>query len=241
MTNLLRQAVVPSHESYRLIPLTRGQFAVVDAADFEWLSQWQWCVRGNDKAGYYAVRHEGSSVVQMHRVILHAPRHRRGDHWNGDSLDNRRCNLRLTTQKINAQNARISRNNSSGCTGVCRAREKWHAFITVRGKRKNWYFDSHAEAIAKRKWAEKRYYGEIIRESCPSRILITQEMKDAALAMRVPRVNMAASGYTGITYHRGTSKWMAKVYRNKTTYYLGLFDTAALAHDAHKRKLAELG
>jgi hypothetical protein len=31
------------NQEYRLIPLTQGQFAKVDAADFEWLNQWKWC------------------------------------------------------------------------------------------------------------------------------------------------------------------------------------------------------
>ena len=31
----------------KLIPLTRGRVALVDEADFEWLSQWNWCYGKN--------------------------------------------------------------------------------------------------------------------------------------------------------------------------------------------------
>jgi hypothetical protein len=30
---------------YRLIPLSQGQFAKVDAADYEWLNHWKWNAR----------------------------------------------------------------------------------------------------------------------------------------------------------------------------------------------------
>ena len=32
----------PSEPLYREIPLTQGQVALVDAADYEWLMQWEW-------------------------------------------------------------------------------------------------------------------------------------------------------------------------------------------------------
>ncbi len=29
-------------ESAKLIPLTQGKFAIVDAEDYDWLMQWKW-------------------------------------------------------------------------------------------------------------------------------------------------------------------------------------------------------
>jgi hypothetical protein len=43
------------------IPLTQGKFALVDDADFRWLSRWKW----------YAVRH-----FSAHHVRCHARRNR---------------------------------------------------------------------------------------------------------------------------------------------------------------------
>jgi len=83
------------------IPLTKGQVAIVDDADFEWLMSYSWhatkgttyngfCARTNVWAGAYKQR-----SVLMHRLILQAPAHLYVDHINFDTLDNRRCNLRL--------------------------------------------------------------------------------------------------------------------------------------------------
>lgn len=40
-TLLPQDAATPPNDSTRLIPLTQGKFAIVDAADYEWLSQFR--------------------------------------------------------------------------------------------------------------------------------------------------------------------------------------------------------
>jgi hypothetical protein len=170
----------------------------------------------------------------MHTVILKTPRRKVGDHWNGDTLDNRRYNLRNITQKKNAQNCRVSRNNTSGYTGVSYSKTmlKWEAFITVNRRRKVLgYFDAIEDAVAARRKAESAYYGEIIRSGCPPRII---ERPTVALS-RPPRSNNT-SGIVGISLHQKTGKWMARVFTDKTTYYLGLHptqDAAMAAIEAH--------
>ena len=38
----------------KLIPLTKGCFATVDAADYEWLSRWKWTLMVNKAGNKYA-------------------------------------------------------------------------------------------------------------------------------------------------------------------------------------------
>ena len=46
-------------EDARLIPLTQGQWAIVDEDRYEWAMQWKWCALWNLKTkSYYAVRNE---------------------------------------------------------------------------------------------------------------------------------------------------------------------------------------
>jgi hypothetical protein len=52
--------------SYRLIPLTQGQFATVDAADYEWIVQWKWCAHWSKEGKcFYASRVDVSSGKRM--------------------------------------------------------------------------------------------------------------------------------------------------------------------------------
>ena len=65
-----RHAVTqPLDQSYRLIPLTQGQNAIVDVEDFEWLDQWNWCAQWTGRH-FYAVRHDGIELRSMAECCL---------------------------------------------------------------------------------------------------------------------------------------------------------------------------
>src|SRR5687767_1877850 len=77
------------------IPTSRGFFALVDDADYEWLSKMRWSyVNG------YAVR----NGTNMHRLITSAPVGMDVDHIDRNRLNNQRSNLRVCTHKENMQN-----------------------------------------------------------------------------------------------------------------------------------------
>jgi AP2 domain len=107
----------PQDQSYRLIPLTQGQNAIVDAADFDWLSQWNWCAAWRPvQRKFYATAWQAGEMIKMHRLILRCREGEMGDHKNGNPLDNQRTNLRKCT---NAQNARNKiANNKHGYKGI---------------------------------------------------------------------------------------------------------------------------
>src|SRR6266403_1594641 len=109
----------PLDKSYRLIPLTRNQNALVDTDDFNWLNQWNWCaLLSKHTKTFYAVRTENEKMLYMHRVVLGCTAAEDSDHRNHDTLDNRRQNLRRCTPTQNKQNAKPRRNGSSGFRGV---------------------------------------------------------------------------------------------------------------------------
>lgn len=73
---------------------------------------------------------------RLHRLLTNAPSGSVVDHKNGNPLDNRKANLRVTNHTVNARNTKLARTNSSGYQGVGfdKATGLWMARIRVDGK-----------------------------------------------------------------------------------------------------------
>lgn len=171
--------MTPSLESsYAEISLTNGQFAIVDAAEFEWLNQWKWSARqGKYHPSWYAIRgyqigkrkeHLGNRTILMHREILGLSYKdgKIGDHINGNTLDNRRCNLRVATAQQNTWNRKRDRKNTSGYRGISwYARDKkWRALLCFQKKYISLgLYDTPEEAYAAWCVAAKSHHGEFFR------------------------------------------------------------------------------
>lgn len=101
------------------IDIGRGLSALVDDADFAWLSSFRWRV-GGTKTHRYAARTaliDGAYKQQyMHRLIMGQPRSF-VDHIDGNTLNNTRANLRVVTPTENNQNQHVIR-SSTGFRGV---------------------------------------------------------------------------------------------------------------------------
>jgi len=148
------------------IPLTRGQFAIVDDEDFQELSKHKWCASFINRS-YYAVRSSGVSgkkmSVLMHRAILGiTDRKVKGDHINHNSLDNRRENLRAVTNAQNCMNRRGAASHSkTGVRGVRAGGSGYEANIRVGGKQMYLgTFPTIPEAAAAYADANRKHYGE---------------------------------------------------------------------------------
>ena len=157
----------PSDPEIRLIPLTRGKVAIVDVEDYDWLIQWNWSIyRCPANGKYYAVRSVRGGhphLIYMARALMGYPPNQHVDHQNGDSLDNRRFNLRPATTAQNSSNRGKPISNTSGFKGVSwsDAANKWSARIGYKGR--NLYlgvFDDIREAAAAYNEAATRLHGE---------------------------------------------------------------------------------
>ena len=104
----------PLDNSYRIIPLTKGQNALVDVMDFERLSgfSWHayWDARG--KTFYARTTLPNGRTLSMHRMILDCKGKEEADHVSWDTLDNRRSNLRKCTRNQNVRHRRKRSTNS---------------------------------------------------------------------------------------------------------------------------------
>lgn len=108
------------------LPLTHGQCALVDAALWGSLVQFTWYAwRSSPESSYYARRthrwmeggKQRTKSIFMHRQILgEPPEGMVADHINGNTLDNRRWNLRFATHAQNRANSRAK--SGTGFLGV---------------------------------------------------------------------------------------------------------------------------
>jgi hypothetical protein len=152
----------PPDDTVRYIPLTRGMHAIVDAADYEWLSQYKWQVApAATGRSYYAKRVYHKRLILMHREIMNPPKGKFVDHINGNSLDNRRCNLYVCMQTENIQNSRPRCDSKSRFRGVYPRDGKWYGRIKHKGQIYHLgTFDDEIEAAKARDRKARELYGE---------------------------------------------------------------------------------
>ena len=119
---------------YIEIPLTQGKIALIDRSDLELISQCKWSAGNNSYGNWYAKVAGGS--IYMHRFLLGVSSDIYIDHINGNSLDNRRTNLRIATNQQNQANSRKRQGTTSRFKGVSKLRDgKWQAGIKFKGRR----------------------------------------------------------------------------------------------------------
>jgi hypothetical protein len=123
------------------ILLTQGFTAIIDDEDEELISQHSWYAKRGHNGKYYArttirLPNGKQTTRLMHRLILGPQARHHTDHKNGNSLDNRRDNIRPCTNSQNQAN-RPKRVGvfSSRYKGVSsRDKSRWTASVMHEGK-----------------------------------------------------------------------------------------------------------
>jgi hypothetical protein len=150
------------------IQLTQGKVALVDDDMYEYLNQWKWYANklGNN---FYAVRNlrinkKYVCSILMHRLVANNNSKMHTDHLNGNSLDNRKENLRICNTSENLMNQKKAVNNKSGYKGVGKYdnnKSKFRSTISYNGKSINLgYYKTIKEAAKAYNEAAIKYHGE---------------------------------------------------------------------------------
>jgi hypothetical protein len=161
---MLRQPTIIGKVS--LLPLTKNKFTLVDTEDLPLLCKNTWFAISKPAYAACCYRvNKKNKTFYLHRVLLNAPDNLEVDHINGDTLDNRKVNLRVVPRQQNAYNTK-DRANSSGVRGVtwCKKNKKWKSQIKVLDKNHNLgYFNTIEEARVAYESVRKTLHGEFRR------------------------------------------------------------------------------
>ena len=188
--------------AFAALPLrhnTDFTYMKVSLEDFKWAEEITWyCATKETPYAFYVTYDEQGKKVRhfLHNEIMrrvHGEVKGIVDHINGDTLDNRRINLRIASGSTQMLNRRRAKNNTSGRVGIRQRKSgRWQARIMVQGKGEYQSFDTVEEAIAWREWYEKQLH------VFPNREKKTHEWIPLSNESNVQRKRKSKSGITGV-------------------------------------------
>lgn len=152
-------------EDYVEVRTAKGKPFLIDRCDLEKTLACSWC---RSKTGYL-VATINRKVTKLHRYLLGLTDAKDTvDHIDGDPFNNRRSNLRICSTTENSKNNKLKSNNSSGYQGVRKTPNNTFS-VRIMVSRKEIHignFKTFEEAIAARKDAELKYFGDFAPSIC---------------------------------------------------------------------------
>lgn len=149
------------------VELNAGHEMLIDADTRGLMEGRGWTARATGKSGYIYVASQyrdgkAKRTILLHRLIMGAGPGQVVDHINGNTLDNRRENLRLCSAKDNARNNKPRR--VGAYKGVSKRGARWIATITIDSRQLALgTFGSEIEAAVAYDRAAAEAFGEFAR------------------------------------------------------------------------------
>jgi hypothetical protein len=196
-----RPALDAPHVGIRLTQKIGRQWlvALIDADDYDRVSRMRWYPQPRN-GGIYAMATSLYYIPKhhkcLHAFIMKAEPGQIIDHINGDTLDNRKANLRFVSAAENARNARRPTfvGKTSKFKGVywLEGRQRWMATITCDGVQSSLgVFSDEAEAARAYDEAAIRLFGAFARTNADMKLY---EIEGSAAADLVPTVQIKKFG-----------------------------------------------
>lgn len=141
----------------------KGYNVIIDDEDYERVNKYSWNIHKNYVRTTIYIPEK--KEIRLHRLLLGIENSDVDiDHINGNTLDNRKQNLRPCSHSENMQNCKKYINNTSDYKGVNFINNKWLARIQVNNKRIFLgYFNTPEKAYEAYCEASKKYHGEFGR------------------------------------------------------------------------------
>jgi hypothetical protein len=135
----------------------------IDEEDFQKIKKYKWkAVYSPKTKSFYIASSVNDRNIYLHRFLLNNPDGFFVDHINRNTLDNRRCNLRVCDNSQNSMN-KIKKKSKSNYKGVYQRNDtkKYEASICVRGKRiKLGCYENEDQAAIAYNMASIAHHGE---------------------------------------------------------------------------------
>lgn len=216
------------------IPLSEGQgYAIISPEDGGRVKEETWHLL---KSGYA----ESGKRILMHRFILQALEGSQIDHINGNKLDNRRSNLRFSTQAENMRNSSAQKNSTSKFKGVNwdTNQKKWTAQITINYKKHHLgVYTTEEEAARAYDSAALYYFKEFAHTNFDDGVPLPID----EIFRRNRSQQPFGSKYRGISrLNKSSNKWRAVISINNRQEFIGSFDSEEAAAHAYDKAAIEL-
>lgn len=165
MGQLKRVILHKDHATFTINSRVYGDIEIkIDIDDIEKVSKYKWHVIYDKTIDNFYVCHRinnktNKKCIKLHRLIMDCPRDMEIDHVNHNTLDNRKCNLKIVTHFQNQQNLRSKTTEQTGVFKRNRkGREYWTANISKDCKRYTKDCKTKEDAIKWRKNMEYKLY-----------------------------------------------------------------------------------
>jgi hypothetical protein len=191
----------------------KGYKVKIDTEDYDRINKISWYAH-KERGRIYICADKflyGQRIgLKLHRYIMNCPVGMVVDHINGDTLDNRKCNLRICSQRENARNSKTPRTNKTGFKGVICYKNKDGSIsfrARIKSNRVQYYlgtFDTIEDAVIAYENKSKELFGEY------ARALECNIDKDKHKGERLKVMRTNTSGLTGIIIDKRTNKYIAQ-------------------------------
>lgn len=204
---------------------TNGFTVTVDDSDYEAVVRHEWGAhKPPNSRSYYVTRREYDRVakktrwISLHRQLMNAPPERWVDHWDGDTLNNRRSNLRYCTNSQNQCNQQVRVDSKTGFRGVDHVPSSpfYRAHIKIDGKKRYLgQFATAREAALAFDNAARSLHGDFARLNLPD--IHEQPTRITSRTSKVRGVIRVKTGVFYVRFRIGGKLVQFGTYRDEIT------------------------
>jgi len=219
-----------------------------DDEDIDLIKKYRWSIWRSATGKFYAFhswKRSGEEVsIKMHRLVMGVEREKYPliDHCDGNTLNNKKVNLRKAVHSQNSMNRGKTIKNKSGFKGVSKkTKNRYQVVVVVKGKRHyGGLFENPIDAAKKYDEMAKKHHGEFAYLNFPSLKIEKPKLNDKIYVQPLgDRKRENSTGFRGVNPYNNTGKYKAYIQVNKKMMVLGIFDNpldAAKEYDKAAKK-----